>query len=94
MDFVADLTESSEFHLTNIIFPCLPSKMAHFLSYHGKLPLIKPRFFLLIIDIDFMVFHKSLCLTDSLALLANLAIFDEEIEYQTHYECGKTYSNR
>ena len=94
MDFVTDFTKSSEFHLTNIIVPCLPSEMAHFLSCHEKLPLIKPWLSLLIIDIDFMVFHKSLRLTDSPALLANLAIFYEEIEYQTHYECGKTSSNR
>ncbi len=33
----------------------------------------------MIIDIDFMDFHKSLFLTDILALLANLAIFYEEL---------------
>ena len=42
-----------------IINSCLPSDMAHFLSQLLSL-------FLLYI-IDFMVFHKSLCLADNLA---------------------------
>jgi hypothetical protein len=54
--------------------------------YKGRLPL-------LITIVDFMVFHKSLCLIDNPALLANSAMLFEEIEYQTHYECGKTSSN-
>jgi hypothetical protein len=48
----------------------------------------KPWLSLLIIDIDFMVFHKLLFLTDDPALLANFGNFYEKIEYQTHYECG------
>jgi len=43
----------------------------------------------LIIVIDLMVFHKSLCLNDNYSvLLANLEIFYEDIQYQTHYVCG------
>jgi hypothetical protein len=62
--------------------------MAHFLSCHKKSPLANQGLSLLIIFIDFMVFHKSMCLIDNPALLANLVIFNKEIEYQTHYECG------
>jgi hypothetical protein len=91
---LADGLYGPEFHFNTIIDSCLPSEMAHFLSCHKKSPLTKQWLSLLIIDIEFMVFHKSLCLTDNPALLANLAIFDEEIEYQTHYERGKTSSNR
>ena len=87
MDLVAGLY-GPEYHFTTIIETCLPSEMTRLLSWHKKSPLTQQCFSLLIIDIDFMVFHKSLCLTDYLALLANLAIFNEKIEYQTHYECG------
>jgi len=80
---------SLEFHFITIIDDsCLPYEMAHFLSCHRKSPLTKRGLSLSITDIDFMVFHKSLCLSNNLALLANLAIFDEEIGYQTHDECG------
>ena len=51
-------------------------------------PFTKGRLPLLITIVDFMVFHKSLCLIDNPALLSNLAIFNEEIEFQTQYECG------
>jgi hypothetical protein len=53
----------------------LPYEMAHFLSCHKKSPLTKQWLFLLIIDIDFIVFHKSSGLNHNPALLANLAIF-------------------
>jgi hypothetical protein len=43
MDFVTDLAKSSEFHLTNIIVPCLPSEMAHFLSYYERSPPLQSR---------------------------------------------------
>jgi hypothetical protein len=52
--------------------------MAHFLSWHKTSLLTKQWHSLLIIDIDLMMFHKSLCLTANLALLANLAIFYED----------------
>jgi hypothetical protein len=86
MDLVTSLY-GLEFHFTDSIDSCLPSEMAHFLSCHKKSPLTKQRLFLLLIDIEFMVFHNSLCLTDNPALLANLAIFYEEIKNQIHYEC-------
>jgi hypothetical protein len=41
MDFVTELTTSSEFHLTTILDCCLPSDMAHFLLCHKKSPLNK-----------------------------------------------------
>ena len=41
MDFVTELTTSSEFHSTNILDLCLPSDMAHFLTCHKKSPLTK-----------------------------------------------------
>jgi hypothetical protein len=41
MDFVTELTTSSEFHLTTILDFCLPSYMAHFLLCHKKSPLKK-----------------------------------------------------
>jgi hypothetical protein len=72
MDFVIDLTKSSEFHLTNIIDSCLPSNMAHFLSCHEKSPLLAKQWLsLLIVVIDFVVFHKLLYLNDNPAFLAN-----------------------
>jgi hypothetical protein len=40
MDFVTDLSKSSEFHLTTVIDSCLPSEMAHFLPCHEKSPLL------------------------------------------------------
>ena len=94
MDFVTELTTSLEFHLTTILDLYLPYDMAHFLLCHKKSPLTKLWLSLLIIVLDFMVFHKSLCLIDTLPCWQNSAIFDEEIEYQTHYECGKTSSTR
>jgi len=69
MDFVIGLSKSSEFHFTTIIDSCLPSEMVHVLSCHKKSPLTKPP--LLITVIDFMVFHKPLCLNDDPVLLAN-----------------------
>jgi hypothetical protein len=80
--------------LTTILDFCLPSYMAHFLLCHKKSPLKKLWLSLLIIVLDFMVFHKSLYLIDTLPCWRNSAAFYEEIEYQTHYECGKTSSNR
>ncbi len=94
MDFVTEFTKGSEFHSNTILDLCLPCDMAHFLTRHKKSPLTKLWFSLLIIVLDFMVFHKSLCLIDTLPCWQNSAIFDEEIEYQTHYECSKTSSNR
>jgi hypothetical protein len=94
MDFVTKLTTSSEFHLITILDFCLPFDMQHILSCHKKSPLTKLWLSLFIIVLDFMVFHKLLCLIDTLPCWRNWAIFDEEIEYQTHYECGKTFSNR
>jgi hypothetical protein len=79
MDPVTELTTSSEFHLTTILDFCLPSDMAHFILCHKKSPLTKLRLSLLIIALDFMVFHKSLCLIDNLPCWQNSAIFDEEI---------------
>ena len=73
MDLATDLHDP-EFHFTTIIDSCLPPEMAHFLSCHKKSLLTKQRLSLLIIDIDFMVLHKSLCLNDNHALLANSAI--------------------
>jgi hypothetical protein len=65
--------------------------MTKFLSCNKKAPLTKQRLSLLIIDIDFMVFHKSLCLTDNPALLANSAIFYKEIEYQARMNAASHY---
>ena len=94
MDFVTELTKGLEFHLTTILDFCLPYDIAQFRSCHKKSPLTKLWLSLLFIVLDFMVFHKSLCLIDTLPCWRNSTIFDEEIEYQTHYECGKTSSNR
>ncbi len=81
MDFVTDLAKSSEFYFASIIKFFLPSEMAHFFSRHEKSPLLtKPWLSLLTIVIDFMVFYKWLFLNDNPALLANLAIFYDEIE--------------
>ncbi len=41
MDFVTELTTSSEFHLTTILDFCLPFDMVHFLLCHKKSPLTK-----------------------------------------------------
>ena len=46
--------------------------MANFLSCHKKSSSVKKRLSLLTIVVDFMVFHKSLCLTGNPALLAKI----------------------
>ncbi len=71
MDLVTELTTSSKFHLATILDFCLPFDMAHFLLCHKKSPLTKLWLSLLIIVLDFMVFHKSLCLNDTLPCWRN-----------------------
>jgi hypothetical protein len=66
MDFVTELNKSSEFQLTTILDLCLPSDMTHFLSCHKKSPLTKQLHSLLINLLNFMVYHTSLCLIDTL----------------------------
>ena len=72
IDFVTRLY-GPQFHFTTIIDSCLTSQMAHFLSYKKKSSLTKQWIALFIIDIDFILFHKSLCLTNNPALLAKFA---------------------
>ncbi len=73
LDLVTGLTKSLEFHLTTIIDSWLPSKMAQLMPCREKSSILtKPWLSLFTPIIDFMVFHKSLCLNDNPALLAKI----------------------
>jgi hypothetical protein len=52
--------------LTTILDFCLTSDIAHFLSCHKESPLAKQWLSLLIIVLDIILYHKSLCLIDTL----------------------------
>ena len=84
MDFVTELNKSSEFPLTTILnFVWHLTLFGIFLSCHKESPLTKRRISLLIIVLlDFMVYHKSLCLIDTLPCWQiRQSLMSEKIEY-------------